>query len=351
LRFPEKKGLPRLRFPLPINLLHGPEIMSPIDVYKDWLNIKAENRPLSHYQLLRLKQFEDDSKVIRKHYRQLNAHVRKYASGDYVEQSQSLLNELAKAMLCLTDAQRKQDYDATLGRKTQGPGERRSFEQILLAAGIADQTAIQGARQFADAIGLDIHQAALQKKLGEPSVIMLAYAESIGLPYIELSDIGVDETIAPQVPAIMARQHSCVPVMIDANQLIMASPQPINPDVEEELRLRFDMPVRTVICTQASINEAVKEFFPRDAVTTAPPAASKKSQKKSKPGKVPKPEVEDGEATPDWQIPTILGNFALIGTILTLTFLQTPSFLLRIGAGLLAGIIVGGVSYLVTKSR
>jgi len=328
--------------------------MSPIDVYKDWLQIKAENRPLSHYQLLKLKQFEDDPKVVRKHYRKLNEHVRKYASGDYVEQSQALLNELAKAMLCLTDSQRKQDYDASLGRKSEGPGKRRSFEQILLAAGIADQPAIQGARQFADAIGLDIHQAALQKKLGEPSVIMLAYAESIGLPYIELSDIGVDETIAPQVPALMARQHSCVPVMIDSNQLIMASSQPINPDVEEELRLRFDMPVRTVICTQASINEAVKEFFPRDAVTAPPATASKKSGKKSKPAKAPKPAAaagEEGEATPDWQIPTILGNFALIGTILTLTFLQTPTFLLRIAIGILAGAIVGGVSYLVSKSR
>ncbi len=53
----------------------------------------------------------------------------------------------------------------------------------------------------------------------------------------------------------------------------MASPNPLDPDVEEELRLRFNMPVRTVLCTPASINEAIAKYLPRDATTAPPPAA------------------------------------------------------------------------------
>ncbi len=52
---------------------------------------------------MRLKQFEDDIGKIREHYRKMNAHVRKFAAGEFAKQSQDLLNELAKAMLCLTD--------------------------------------------------------------------------------------------------------------------------------------------------------------------------------------------------------------------------------------------------------
>jgi hypothetical protein len=53
-----------------------------LDVYRDWLKIEEKARPLNHYQLLRVKQFEDDPAKIRANYRQLNAHVRKFASGN-----------------------------------------------------------------------------------------------------------------------------------------------------------------------------------------------------------------------------------------------------------------------------
>ena len=89
----------------------------PLDVYKDWLGIPEGPRPPDHYQLLRLKQFEDDPSKIQKNYKKLNEHVRKYASGQYQQESQDLLNELARAMLCLTDPERKRDYDESLGRE------------------------------------------------------------------------------------------------------------------------------------------------------------------------------------------------------------------------------------------
>src|SRR5215470_6933346 len=110
-----------------------------LDVYRDWLKIKETTRPLSHYQLLRLKQFEDDTAKVREHYRAMNAHVRKFAAGEFAKQSQDLLNELAKAMLCLTDSQRKSEYDVTLGRKDgKASAKGRTFEQILLANKVVD---------------------------------------------------------------------------------------------------------------------------------------------------------------------------------------------------------------------
>src|SRR5947207_723332 len=62
----------------------------------------------------------------------MNAHVRKFAAGEFQQQSQDLLNELAKAILCLTDAQRKTEYDASLGRQTTAEAPR-TLEQILVS--------------------------------------------------------------------------------------------------------------------------------------------------------------------------------------------------------------------------
>jgi hypothetical protein len=258
-----------------------------LDVYRDWLGITETARPLNYYQLLRLPAFDDDTARIRAHYRKMNAHVRKFATGSYAAQSQELLNELAKAMLCLTDAQRKREYDASLGRQETVEGRRRTLEEILLADKTIDRQQLDKARNYANAVGLEVRDALVQQKLATPEVVMLAYAESQGLPYLELEDVGVDEQLAAQIPPTMARQHSCVPVMADEGQLLMASPNPLLPDVEEELRLRFNMPVRTVLCTPASINALITKYYPRDApqppagpVKTARPAAAKQVTRK-----------------------------------------------------------------------
>ncbi len=244
-----------------------------LDVYREWLGIAAAERPLSYYQLLKITQFEDDSEKIRSSYRNLNAHVRKYQTGELGPQSQQLLNELAKAMLCLTDAQRKSDYDASLGRVRTEEGKRPTFEQILLSRKMLTPDQLNRVRGFADAVGLPIRDALLQQKMVAPEAVMQAYAESVGLPYVDLAETGVDETLVLQIPTAMARNFSCVPVMVDDGQMLIASPNPLNPDMEEHLRHRVGMPVRSVLCTPSGVNAAIDKHYSREALQAAAAAA------------------------------------------------------------------------------
>lgn len=264
-----------------------------LDVYRDWLKIAEPTRPLNHYQLLRLKAFEDDTAKVREHYRAMNAHVRKFSGGEFATQSQELLNELAKAMLCLTDKQRKGDYDAALGRKDAAGGlKARTLEQILLGSKAIDQAALDKARNFAKAIGVEVRDALVQQRLAKPEAVLPAYAESIGLPYLDLADVPLDASLIARVPGTLARTHSCVPVLIDGNELLVASPNPLDPNVEEELRLRFNMPVRSVLCTPSNISDVIAKYVPKDGsfvepapVAAAPVAAAKPGQAAPAPAK------------------------------------------------------------------
>jgi len=324
-----------------------------LDVYRDWLGITEPARPLNYYQLLRLSAFEDDVSKVRERYRRMNAHVRKYATGGYAEQSQELLNELAKAMLCLTDAQRKREYDAALGRKDVGEGRRRTVEEILLANKVIDQAQLDKARRFADQVGLEIRDAILQQKLAEPDTVMLAYAEAEGLPYVELEDVGVDEELVPHIPPVTARQHSCIPIMADAGQVLMASPNPLVPDVEDDLRLRLGMPVRTVLCTPVSINKAIAKYYPRDmpAPAAAPAAAAKPA---AKPAAAP---AEKKYLTPEEKIKqrtkvaVITFNVAVVlymlYRVVTGTF-DVGSYLSAVGIAIVLGAVAAGIAFLVT---
>ena len=321
-----------------------------LDVYRDWLGIKETARPLNHYQLLRLKPFEDSTAKIREHYRKMNAHVRKFSTGEYAAQSQTLLNEMAKAMLGLTDTQRKREYDASLGREDAGEGRRRTLEEILLADKTITQGQLTKARGYADAVGLEVRDALVQQKTATADVVMLAFAESMGLPYVELEDVGVDEQLIPRIPASLARQHSCVPMMIDRGQLLTASPNPLIPDVEEELRLRFEMPIRTVLCTAASINAVIAEHYPRDAAEVAPVAQAKNQPAAKAAPKAPREPLTQEEKLKRRNMAAILGfNLSVIACVLVSMIFKGMNFLefVDFAVALVVGTIIAAAAFVI----
>ena len=322
-----------------------------LDVYRDWLGIKEPARPLSNYQVLRLKQFEDDIAKIREHYRKMNAYVRKYASGEFAQQSQDLLNELAKAMLCLTDVVRKREYDASLGRKTTEEGRRRTLEEILLSQKAIDDAQLTKARNYAKAVGVDVRDALMQQKLAKPDVVMPAYAESVGLPFLDLGDIQLDESLMPQVPALLARQHSLAPVLKDRNQLLVASPNPLDPHVEEELRLRLGAPVRTVLCTPAAINDVISRYYSRDVAAAestagkgaAAPTVTVDGQRK--PAAAAEPETADVKKRRR-MIALMVLNFTSLAVVLYQILFRPPQpMTTTILTALVVGALAAGTVY------
>lgn len=337
-----------------------------LDVYRDWLGIQEADRPLTHYQLLRLRKFEDDPSKVREHYRKMNAHVRKFGSGDFAKQSQELLNELAKAMLCLTDAQRKAEYDVSLGRTIAGDdGRRRSLEEILLRRSIIDQAKLQKARSYATAVGVEIRDALIQQKLVPADVVMPAFAESIGVPYLDLAEFEIDPVLARRVPAYIARQQSLAAVMIDNNQLLVASAHLLEPQVEEELRLRVGLTVRTVLSTPAAIHEVVNRLYTRE-MAAAELASSAVTKPVAKP-KVSKKAEDDDEAesarddkpltidefeerkTQRRNIALMSFNFTVMLVMMGLSLASNLGILVSIPIAIITGGIAAAIAWFVVK--
>jgi hypothetical protein len=90
---------------------------SAFDPYYKWLAIPPAEQPPNHYRLLALNLFESDADVIATAADQRMAHVRSFQSGQYVDASQRLLNELASARICLLKPEKKSAYDAALRAK------------------------------------------------------------------------------------------------------------------------------------------------------------------------------------------------------------------------------------------
>lgn len=312
-----------------------------IDVYKDWLGIPEGPRPPDHYQLLRLVQFEDVVEKIRANYKKLNAHVRRYATGQYLEESQALLNEMAKAMLCLTDLERKREYDASLGRVVEethaGP---RTMDLVLLEQKHISLSQAKEAKEHAERTGLDLRDAFVQLKIVEPALAAQALAEELGLSYVDLADLLPDDDVLDQVSRATVKQHSILPLFVDDGRLLVACTHLIEHELEEELRLIFGVPVRSVLAAPMAINQAIAKYYaagarnqPKEAPAEKEGAKSKKADKKEakKPVEKAKPQPRRaGPKTPEELrqeklTGIVVINFSFLAAYLLDAFVLSPN--------------------------
>jgi len=91
------------------------------DPYFEWLRIPPSEQPPNHYRLLNLARFEANSEQIDLAVARLVTRLQSLSEGPHVEHAQRLLNDTAKARLCLSDPIRKLQYDAQL-KETLGFG-------------------------------------------------------------------------------------------------------------------------------------------------------------------------------------------------------------------------------------
>jgi hypothetical protein len=258
--------------------------LAEIDVYKEWLGIPEGVRPPDNYTLLRLVQFEDDIEKVRANYRKLNAHVRKYASGQYLVRSQELLNEMAKAMLCLTDPDGKREYDLSLGRD---PAETEAEEpatvlQYLVAKNLVKRAQVAEIEKFAEARGLNHRDAVVQMKLVEPIEATRAMAVELRMPYVDLEDMLPEDSVLDQIPRRVVKKHSCLPLFEDRGRLLVACIDEPEPALEDEIRMRCGLPMRAVLAAPRSVNQAIAKYYPPGTrEETAVPESSGKAADKS----------------------------------------------------------------------
>lgn len=262
-----------------------------MDFYKEWLGIPEGPRPPDHYELLRVVRFEDDADKIRAHYKKLNAHVRKYATGQYSVQSQDLLNEMAKAMLCLTDLDRKRDYDEGLGREFAEERDefgRQPLLDVLVRQGHLSRDQAREVEEFADRRGLSHRDAVVQMKLVDPVKAAQALAVQLGYSYVDLEDMLPEDDILDMVPRSLVKSHSFIPLFIDDGQLLTACIDQPEHELEDELRLRYEVPIRPVIVTPRAVNQAIAQYYApgtRDEAKLSASAATNGSTKAAAKGK------------------------------------------------------------------
>ena len=89
--------------------------------YTRWFDIPLEAQPPNHYVLLGLALYESNEAAIERATERRLVFLQDVANGPHTKDSQRLLNEVAAARLCLTDASKKSNYDQMLQLRLSSP--------------------------------------------------------------------------------------------------------------------------------------------------------------------------------------------------------------------------------------
>lgn len=231
--------------------------------------------------------------------------------------------------------------------------EQRKLETILLENKLVSREQLKQITSYAHAVGIELYEAVLQKKVAPAETVMMAYAESIGLPFVPLADITFDEELVARIDPISARQYSYIPISIDQGQVLLATTKPVIPDVEEELRMIFSLPVRCVICTPAELSDAITKYYPRGAShiikadRTKMPASSSAMNKPENAG-----QMSDEERKKRFQMSFVAFNFSVFFVCFACYSFHFPRVIhntwYQFPLLALIGIIIGGIAASIT---
>ena len=112
-------------------------------------------------------------------------------------------------------------------------------------------------KSHADRTGLSVRDAIVQLKMVDHETAARAYASELGRSYVEIGDLVPDNDTMDMVPKTVVRRHNCLPLFVDTHAVVLACCDEPDAELEDEIRLRFGKPLRPVIASAKSINQAI----------------------------------------------------------------------------------------------
>ena len=136
-------------------------------------------------------------------------------------------------------------------------------EQKLITAdqldqGLAAQKEAQGAKRFGEMV----------VELGFISEINLAkaLAAKLRVPYVDLGNSEIDEEAVRKIPESLAKKHTVIAINIQGRRLTVATDDPINFNILEDIKMQTGMDTIPVLATKSAINKAIGQHYSMENV-------------------------------------------------------------------------------------
>ena len=138
----------------------------------------------------------------------------------------------------------------------------RRFGQILVDLGFVtdDQLELLLEEQSSNR-GEKLGKVAQEMGLITDEQIATALAEQMGMQVISLADLNIPRNIIHEVTESMAQMYRVIPVQVEENTLTVATCEPQNLSIQDELRTFLGKEIKLVVACETDVIKALERYY------------------------------------------------------------------------------------------
>ncbi|MDQ3954818.1 MAG: Flp pilus assembly complex ATPase component TadA [Actinomycetota bacterium] len=134
----------------------------------------------------------------------------------------------------------------------------------LLARRLVTEEQLDEAQRNAAERGRSLGRVLIELGYVSEAGLVSILAEQLGLEFIDLSEASVDPQAVGLVAEAVARRHSCLPVSIVDDALVVAMADPANVVAVDDIRAMTKRDVRVIVATKADVMAAITRYYRMD---------------------------------------------------------------------------------------
>ena len=115
--------------------------------------------------------------------------------------------------------------------------------------------------------GTLLGRIALELNLLNEEQLVQALAEQMGMQVVELGDIQIPADVLKKLTESMAQLYRTVPIRFEGNRLTVATCDPQNITIQDELRTLLGHEIKVVICGETDLKKTLEKFYSSDKDT------------------------------------------------------------------------------------
>jgi len=127
--------------------------------------------------------------------------------------------------------------------------------RVLVDSGVITQEQLDAA--LSDTSGRSLSGVLVGEGIVKENAIAQAVAESMGLTFVDLGAIDVDASAVAMLPIDLARRHTCLPIKVQDDELVVAMADPANVLAIDDIRIVTGYDIRVVVATESDLLAAL----------------------------------------------------------------------------------------------
>ena len=147
-----------------------------------------------------------------------------------------------------------------------GPVKNLRIGDILVESGFINEEQLQAALAKQKTSGKMLGDVMLEMNLVSETQLAQALAIRLKVPFVDLSSIKVDPIAVQKIPEQTAREKCVFAYAINHNRLMVATNDPINFYIFDELKVVAGMEIVSQISTKTQIDAAIKKYYSSSAM-------------------------------------------------------------------------------------